>query len=114
MGRRVRFGSALAAATLAFVVVGTWTAHALLSKVAYKCQTSIAKEGAKYFNGKLKVIQKCKNANVQTPGSCTTPDATALQKLEDKLNSGLSKGCAADGLDADNLARIGFPGPCPD
>ncbi len=114
MGLRVRIGSAFVAATLAFVVVGTSTAHALLSKVAYKCQTTIAKEGAKYFNGKLKLIQKCKNSNVQSPGSCTAPDPTALGKLVTKLNSGLSKGCSADGADADNLARLGFPGPCAD
>ncbi len=116
MGRRVRIGSALAAAMLAFVVVGTSTAHAqaTLSKDGYKCQTTIAKSGAAYFNGKLKLIQKCKNANLKNPGSCTAPDAGDLQKLAQKLASGLAKACSFNGADAANLARLGFPGPCPD
>ncbi len=114
MGRRVRLGSALVAGTLAFVVVGTSTAHAILSQTGYKCQTAIANEAGKYVKGKLKLIQKCKDANLATPGSCLAPDPAALTKLDDKLNAGLAKKCSFDGLDADNLARLGFPGPCAD
>ena len=64
MGRRVRLGSALVAGTLAFVVVGTSTAHAILSTSRYKCQTAIANEGGKYVKGKLKLIQKCKETRI--------------------------------------------------
>lgn len=111
MGRSVKILSALVAGTLAFVA-GTSTAHALAG-AQYQCQAAIAKEGAKYVNSKLKLIQKCKNANVATPGSCTAPDPAALQKLVDKLNSGLAKKCSfTPGTDDDNLAQIGFPGPC--
>jgi hypothetical protein len=106
MGRRVRLGSALVAGTLAFVVVGTSTAHAILSQTGYKCQTAIANEAGKYVKGKLKLIQKCKDANLATPGSCLAPDAAALTKLDDKLSSGLAKKCSFDGL-GDNLRASG-------
>jgi hypothetical protein len=113
MGRRVRLGSALVAGTLAFVV-GTSTAHASLGKNRYKCQTAIANEAGKYLKGKLKLIQKCKDANLATPGSCLAPDPAALTKLDDKLNSGLAKKCSFDGAADQNLPVIGFPGPCDD
>lgn len=117
MGRRVRILSALVAGTLAFVV-GTSTAHAILGKDQFKCQTAIAKEGAKYFTSKLKLIQKCRDAELATTGACPAPAAASLQKLEEKLLSGLGKKCAFDklgpGFDAPNLGAIGFPGPCPD
>jgi hypothetical protein len=117
MGRRVRIMSALVAGTLAFVV-GTSTAHAILKSDQYKCQTAIAKEGASYLTKKLKLIQKCKDADLATPGSCAAPDPAAIQKLEDKLAAGLAKKCAFDklgpGFDAPNIAALGFPGPCTD
>src|SRR5688572_6304714 len=97
MGRRVRIMSALVAGTLAFVV-GTSTAHAILKSDQYKCQTAIAKEGASYLTKKLKLIQKCKDADLATPGSCAAPDPAAIQKLEDKLAAGLAKKCAFDKL----------------
>jgi hypothetical protein len=115
MGRRVRILSALVAGTLAFVV-GSSTAHAL-SGDRLKCQKGIAKEAGKYVNGKLKVLQKCLNANLGAPGTCAAPDAEAIAKLVSKLNAGLDKACGfADfpGTDDDNLAVIGFPGPCGD
>ncbi len=114
MGRRVRILSALVAGTLAFVV-GSSTAHAL-SGDRLKCQKGIAKEGAKYVNSKLKLIQKCNNSNLKTPGSCAAPDAAKLAKLVDKLNAGLAKACTfpTPGTDDDNLAVIGFPGACSD
>lgn len=115
MGRSVRLLSALAAGVLAFVV-GTPTARAAdLGKPRYQCQAAIAKEANKYVNGKLKLLQKCRDANLASPGSCTAPDANALQKLADKLDAGLAKKCSfSPGTDDDNLAVIGFPGPCPD
>lgn len=115
MGRRVRILSALVAGTLAFVV-GSSTAHAL-SGDRLKCQKAIAKEAGKYVNGKIKVLQKCLNANLGAPGTCAAPDANALAKLVSKLNAGLDKACsfsAFPGTDDDNLAVIGFPGPCGD
>ncbi len=117
MGRRVRILSALVAGTLAFVV-GTPTAHAILSKDQYKCQAAISKEATSYVTKKLKIIQKCKDAELAVPGTCPTPDALALQALADKLDAGLAKKCAFDklgpGFDDDNLSQMGFPGPCTD
>ncbi|MCC6763829.1 MAG: hypothetical protein IT293_04120 [Deltaproteobacteria bacterium] len=115
MGRSVRFSSALVAAVIAFVV-GTPTAHAAdLGKPRYQCQAAIAKEAGKFVNGKFKLIQKCRDANLAAVGSCSGPDPGALQKLADKLNAGLAKKCSfSPGTDDDNLAVIGFPGPCPD
>lgn len=113
MGRRVRILSALVAGTLAFAV-GAPTAHAL-EGARLKCQKAIAKEAGKYVNGKLKVLQKCKDANLTSPGDCTAPDAGALQKLHDKLFAGLAKACSfTPGTDDDNLKAMGFPGPCED
>ncbi len=113
MGRTARCLSALAAGMLAFVV-GTSTAHAL-SKDQYKCQTAIAKEGLKYVSKRLKTIQKCNDANLALANSCPAPDFT---KLIEKLRSGIAKKCSFDklgpGFDDDNLATIGFPGPCRD
>jgi hypothetical protein len=109
MGRRVRFLSALAAGTLAFVV-GTSTAHALTAD-QFKCQKAIAKEGAKFVLGELKAHQKCIGANLKTPASCAGADLT---KLRDKLDAGLAKACTFATNTPGNLAAIGFPGPCTD
>lgn len=113
MERSVRILSAFAAGTLAFVV-GTSTAHAI-NPDQLKCQKTIAKEAGKFVKGQLKLRQKCLDANLATPSSCTTPaDPAALQKLVDKLRSGLEKGCTFSTNTPGNLASIGFPGPCPD
>lgn len=115
MGRRIRLLSALAAGTLA-CVVGTSTAHALLTATQYKCQTAIAKEGGNFVKGELKAWQKCINADLVTPGSCSAPDLT---KLRAKLGAGLAKKCtflntSSVDVTPGNLASIGFPGPCPE
>ena len=115
MGRRVRILSALVAGTLAFVV-GTPTAYALDNTDDIKCQAAIAKEATSFVTKKLKLIQKCKDAELAEPGSCPTPDPVALGELEQKLLDGLAKKCSFNpGVSDDNhLATIGFPGPCPD
>lgn len=106
MGRSVRLLSGFVAGALAFVV-GSPTAYAL-SSAQYKCQTTIAKEGGKYFTGKLKLLQKCRDANLAAPNTCTSVDTT---KLVDKLNAGLDKACS---IGVSQLKGMGFPGPCPD
>lgn len=114
MGRRVRILSALVAGTLAFAV-GSSTAHAQLGTDRFKCLKAIAKEAGKYVNGRLKVLQKCQNANLGAPGTCAAPDANALTKLADKLGAGLDKACGfTPTTDIANLRVMGFPGPCDD
>ncbi|MEB2285656.1 MAG: hypothetical protein OZ922_13340 [Myxococcales bacterium] len=112
MGRSLRVLSVLATGALV-LVVGTPTAHgAILGKPRYQCQAAIAKEAGKYVNGKLKLITKCNDLRL-AGGSCSAPDAAALQKLAAKLDAGLAKKCSfTPGTDDDNLAVIGFPGPC--
>lgn len=118
MGRTVRILSALVAGTLA-VVVGTPTAHALISSDHLKCQLAIAKEARVYVTKKLKIIQKCMDADLAEPGSCSLSSREmldALRKLEDKLLAGLAKSCSFElGVtDDNNLMAMGFPGACPD
>lgn len=111
MGPRMKVLSALVAGVIGAVGLSS-TAHAVLSKQQYKCQTTIAKEGAKFLNGELKTRQKCINANLSTPGSCAAPDVT---KLQTKLDSGLAKACDfTPNSTPGNLAVLGFPGACPD
>jgi hypothetical protein len=113
MGRTVRVFSALAAGTLAFVV-GTSTAHAILSPEGQKCQAAIGKEGLKFIQGQLKIRSKCIEANLKEPGSCTGPDSEALGKLSEKLSKGITKKCTFDFNTPGNIRALGFPGQCSD
>ena len=111
MKRKVKVLSALVAGMLGVVGV-TSSAHAILSKAQYKCQTTIAKEGAKFINGVLKARQKCIEKNLKEPLSCPGADLT---KLEAKLESGLAKSCDfAPFSTTVALSLIGFPGVCVD
>ena len=85
-------------------------AHAQLSGARLKCAIAIAKNSQKYVAGKTKLLQKCRNANLKD-GSCPTPDAGALAKLDGKLDSGLTKACS---LTETDFRLIGFPGSCSD
>jgi hypothetical protein len=108
----VEFLSAFAAGVLA-IVVGTSTAHA--ANTTFGCQKAIAKEALGFVKSELKIRQKCINANLKEAGSCAAPDAAAIQKAKDKLNSGLAKKCDfSPGNTADALAVLGFPGACAD
>jgi hypothetical protein len=111
MKRKVQLLSALVAGMLGVVGV-TSSAHALLSKAQYKCQTTIAKEGGKFVKGVLKAHQKCIEKNLKTPGTCPAADLT---KLEAKLDSGIRKACDfSPASTAAALSIIGFPGVCSD
>jgi hypothetical protein len=82
-----------------------------LNKDQQKCSQTIAKAGLGFVKGRLKLLQKCHNANLKD-GSCSAPDSEALTKLETKLASAIDKGCGA--LPVGALAPMGFPGPCAD
>ncbi len=92
-------------------------AHALPNAAFIPCQEAIAKNAGKFVNGKLKAIQKCKNKDLKTPGSCDhTALNTTIAALQAKMNAGIEAKCNAIGsyglsTGADNL---GFPGKCDD
>jgi hypothetical protein len=83
----------------------------VLAKVQIKCSKAIAKAGLGFVKGKLKLLQKCHNANLKD-GSCAAPDGAAVTKLEDKLIATIDKDCAP--LSSFALTNMGFPGPCGD
>jgi hypothetical protein len=84
------------------------SAHALDRR--QKCALAIPKAAQRYLAGRLKLEQKCKNANLED-GSCTTPDVLAVGKLETKLDAAIAKACS---ITPSELRLIGFPGPCSD
>lgn len=86
------------------------SARAAITGDVLKCVLANAKASQKYTIAKLKLIQKCKNANLKD-GSCTSPDPAALSKLSDKLTAAIGKSCA---LVPVQIALAGFPGPCTD
>ena len=69
-----------------------------------------AKASQKYVAGKLKLVQKCRNANLKD-GSCPAPDVDAVAKLDAKRTSAIAKACPLINTDFD---LMGFPGPCTD
>jgi hypothetical protein len=114
MKRKVKVLSALVAGMLGVAGV-TSSAHAVLSKDQYKCQTTIGKEGAKFVKGVLKARQKCIEKNLKTPGDCGGADLT---KLRTKLANGITKACDRSefgpNATAISLSLMGFPGICSD
>jgi hypothetical protein len=106
-----RTRASLLAAGLMMVLLPAVSAHAALSKAQMKCSQTLAKAGLGFVKGKLKLLQKCHNANLKD-GSCPTPDSTAITKLEDKLGAAIDKSCGA--LSSFSLKGLGFPGPCAD
>ncbi len=76
-----------------------------------KCLTTIGKAGLTFVRQKLKLSQKCRNAELANPGSCAAPDAIKLAKIDAVLGMSLQKTCT---LASQGLAGIGFPGPCTD
>lgn len=84
------------------------SAHAISART--KCALAIPKAAQKYVAAKVKLEQKCKNAGFKD-GSCTTPDAGAVSKLESKLDAAITKACS---LTPTDFRLMGFPGPCSD
>jgi hypothetical protein len=101
--------SALVAAIVTIAVSGS-SAHALTSSEV-KCITSIAKASQNFVKSKLKLLQKCKNANLKD-ASCPAPAGDKVSKLEDKLTGAIGKACGT--MNAFNISNMGFPGPCTD
>jgi hypothetical protein len=95
---------------MALVLASAPSAHAALGKSHIKCFAAIAKASQSYVKNKLKLIQKCRNANLED-GSCPTTPGDALTKIETKYTTALAKGCPLSIL---NLRIMSFPGPCPD
>ena len=108
MRRTPRILSALAAGIVAFAV-GTSPAHAG-GDIFQKCRQSIAKAGLSYSTGLLKLYQKCKNADLKSPGSCAAPDPAAITKLQGKLSGSIMKGCPLQPVQFEE--GMGFPGVC--
>jgi cysteine-rich repeat protein len=74
-----------------------------------RCFLAVAKSSLKFVAGKLKLVQACRALDLKAPGSCSAPDAAAVQKLEAALVDGIGKQCALDSTELDNM---GFPGRC--
>ncbi len=92
-------------------------AHANLSAALLPCQKIIAKAAQKYLKSVIKIKQKCNNANLKSPGSCTAPDSAKLTKAEGKLRSSIDKKCgglSTSQIEDQNPFGLAFPGPCPD
>jgi len=90
------------------ILCAATSAHAITP--AQKCALAVPKAAQKYLAAKIKLEQKCRNAGFKD-GSCTTPDAGAVAKLDAKLDSAITKSCS---LIPFLLRQIGFPGPCSD
>jgi hypothetical protein len=109
----MRFGKSGAAAVLLGLLAGlvpaapAWPA---LSGAEIRCSRAIARTGLAFVRSKLKLQQRCRNAALAN-GSCTTPAATALAKVDRALQNALARRC---GIAVSNLAALGFPGPCAD
>lgn len=101
--------SILVAGVIAAVLSAS-SARAAITGDVLKCVLANAKASQKYAIAKLKLVEKCKNANLKD-GSCAAPDPAALSKLSDKLTAAIGKSCA---LVPVQLALAGFPGPCTD
>lgn len=81
------------------------------SKAEIKCSTVIAKAGLARVRRLLKLAQRCRDAELVTPGSCPAIAPAALAKLDAAVAGTLQTGC---GIGASGLANLGFPGPCTD
>ena len=88
--------------------------------VVKKCQRTIGKETAKFFDAKRKALGKCTDA-VLTSGTGSCPDGTAsaaITKAEAKKVAKICAACggadkACGGSDDLTVAQIGFAASCP-
>ena len=92
------------------VVLTATAANAQVTGSRLKCLLASVKSSQKYTAAKLKLLQKCKNADLKD-GSCSAPDVGALGKLDTKLTNAIAKACA---LTPTDFGLMGFPGPCTD
>jgi hypothetical protein len=86
-------------------------ATAALTPSQIKCATAIGKLGLGFVRSKLKLHQKCRNAELVAPGSCAAPATDKLAKIDAGIETALVKRCT---LPSAGLVGIGFPGPCID
>lgn len=89
-------------------------AEAVSSKRQLVCQTAIAKAGAKLVAAELRLRQRCIEATLKAPGSCAAPNPAALARMRARLDVALAKRCDFGAFAAENLAMLGYPGPCED
>src|SRR5687767_268992 len=87
---RIRASILVAGMLVAFF--GASSAQAQLTGDRLKCLTSTAKTSQKFVAAKLKLLQKCRNADLKD-GGCPTPDAAKIAKIEGKLAAGIAKAC---------------------
>jgi hypothetical protein len=106
-----RTRASILVAGIALVLVTASSASAALAPVHVKCFSKISKASQSYVKSKLKLIQKCNNANLKD-GSCTAPTPEALAKLDVKYATVLAKGCPFSGTSA--FRAMSFPGACSD
>ena len=85
-------------------------APAVLSATQIKCAAAIGKVGLARVRGRLKLEQRCRRAELTSPGTCSSIDPTALAKLDNGLAT-IEKACA---IGTPALKQLGFPGPCTD
>lgn len=87
-------------------------ADAALTAAEMKCSVAIGKAGLGRVRARLKLEQRCRNAELVTPESCAGLDAAAIAKL-DAQTAALQKACTLTPPES-SLAHLGFPGPCMD
>jgi hypothetical protein len=110
-----RFRTSILVAGMLVALFGASPAQAqVLDGARLKCAVAIPKNAQKFLVSKLKLIHKCRNANLKD-GSCATPDPQAIAKIDGKLTAAIDKACSfTPATVVANLAAIGFPGPCTD
>lgn len=114
MTRCLKTVGALVAAALLF----GWSAppaNAALTGIQQDCFEAIAKGAAGYVKTRLKVIQKCNDANLKAANSCLPASITeSLTKAETKFRDTVNKVCPAGSPAADllRMQNLGFPAQC--
>ncbi len=107
----MRVGNVCLMLALVYAMIGVpRDAGAALTTAEMKCSVAIGKAGLTRVRGRLKLEQRCRKAELASPGSCPAVDPGALAKLDAGLGT-LTKACA---IGAPSLKRLGFPGPCTD
>lgn len=109
----MRLGKAcLVLALVCAIVEMPRPARAALTIAEMKCSVAIGKAGLARVRGRLKLEQRCRIANLVSPGSCAAIDSAGVAKL-DAQTATLQKPCAFP-PGGGSLSHLGFPGPCMD
>lgn len=90
-------------------------------KAVLKCQRTIGKAASKFFQKKIKILQKCEDAVLQGKITGPCPDtaaATAIADAEAKLLDKIARACGGDDktlgtADDLSLGEVGGPVFCP-